>query len=142
MDEYVPSEYVKKYFNYLMFERKLSDNTVLSYNNDLKDLDIYFNGDLLNVTYDQLIKYFASFNKLSARSLAHHITVVSSFYNFLLYLHYSQEITVPISSPFKTLIKFSLSLKLITKMSLFASIQSFIHLRSITLISGLSKTSW
>ena len=84
MDEYVPSEYVKKYFNYLMFERKLSDNTVLSYNNDLKDLDIYFNGDLLNVTYDQLIKYFASFNKLSARSLAHHITVVSSFYNFLL----------------------------------------------------------
>lgn len=84
MEEYVPSEYVKKYFNYLMFERKLSDNTVLSYNNDLKDLDIYFNGNLLNVTYDQLVKYFASFDKLSARSLAHHITVVSSFYNFLL----------------------------------------------------------
>ena len=41
IEEYVPSEFVSKYLDYLKYERKLSDNTLASYSNDLKDLDIY-----------------------------------------------------------------------------------------------------
>lgn len=83
IEEYIPSSYVLKYIDYLRFERKLSDNTIKSYINDLKDLDIYFKGELHKCVYDDMAKYFKSLNKLSARSLNHHITVVNSFYNFL-----------------------------------------------------------
>ena len=83
IEEYVPSEYVSKYLDYLKYERKLSDNTLASYSNDLKDLDIYFNGKLLNNSYKDMTKYFDNINNIGSRSLAHHITVVNSFYNFL-----------------------------------------------------------
>ncbi len=83
IEEYVPSEYVSKYLDYLKYERKLSDNTLASYSNDLKDLDIYFNGNLLNNKYDDMSTYFNNINNIGSRSLAHHITVVNSFYEFL-----------------------------------------------------------
>jgi integrase/recombinase XerD len=83
IEEYVPSEYVSKYLGYLEYERKLSDNTLASYSNDLKDLDIYFNGNLLNNKYDDMSTYFNNINNIGSRSLAHHITVVNSFYEFL-----------------------------------------------------------
>ena len=83
IEEYVPSEYISKYLDYLKYERKLSDNTLASYSNDLKDLDIYFNGNLLNNSYKDMTKYFDNINNIGSRSLAHHITVVNSFYSFL-----------------------------------------------------------
>ena len=83
IEEYVPSENVSKYLDYLKYERKLSDNTLASYSNDLKDLDIYFSGNLLNNSYKDMTKYFDNINNIGSRSLAHHITVVNSFYNFL-----------------------------------------------------------
>ena len=83
IEEYVPSEYVGKYLDYLKYERKLSDNTLASYSNDLKDLDIYFDGNLLENKYDDMSTYFNNINNIGSRSLAHHITVVNSFYDFL-----------------------------------------------------------
>ena len=83
IEEYVPSEYVSKYLGYLEYERKLSDNTLASYSNDLKDLDIYFDGNLLKNKYDDMSTYFNNINNIGSRSLAHHITVVNSFYDFL-----------------------------------------------------------
>ena len=77
-------DYINKYIDYLKYERKLSDNTVLSYQNDLKDLYLYFNEDIINVSYKDLVKYIDSINNLNATSLAHRITVINSFYNFLL----------------------------------------------------------
>ena len=41
-EEYVPSEYIDKYLKYLEFERKLSNNTIKSYFNDLKNFDLFF----------------------------------------------------------------------------------------------------
>lgn len=83
-DEYVPSEYVRKYLDFLEFERKLSSNTLNSYKNDLKSLDLYFNGNLKSINYNDLQKYISSIQNLNTRSIAHHITVINSFYNFLL----------------------------------------------------------
>lgn len=82
--EYTPNQFIEKYINYLQYERALSDNTLSSYNYDLKRFDIFFKGDVLKVTYDDIQRYLESVNDLSARSLAHHITVLTSFYNFLI----------------------------------------------------------
>lgn len=84
MDEYVFDDMINKYLDYLEFERKLSSNTIASYKNDLKSLDSYFKNKLLKVSYNDLQKYLSTLKDLNARSVAHHITVINSFYNFLL----------------------------------------------------------
>ncbi len=87
MAEYTPNKWITKYFDYLIYERQLSPNTIASYQNDLKSLDIYFKGDL-NQSCQNILNYFKTLQSLSTRSLAHHITVIHSFYNFL----YNEEI--------------------------------------------------
>ena len=52
--------YVNKYLDYLKYERKLSDNTILSYENDLKDLYTFFNEKIINISYQDLVKYINS----------------------------------------------------------------------------------
>lgn len=76
--------YINKYLDYLKFERKLSKNTILSYKNDLNDLYLYFNEDIINNNDSEMTKYIYSLKELNARSLAHHITVINSFYEFLI----------------------------------------------------------
>ena len=76
-------DYINKYLDYLKYERKLSNNTILSYENDLKDLYKYFKENIIKVTYQDLIKYINTISNLNARSIAHHITVINSFYQFL-----------------------------------------------------------
>lgn len=83
MESYEPSLYINKYLDYLMFERKLSDNTLKSYLNDLKDFDIYFNGDILFLEYKDISKYLNSLENLSSRSVAHYVSVINSLYVFL-----------------------------------------------------------
>lgn len=83
MEDYKPSLYIQKYLDYLMFERKLSDNTLKSYKNDLKDFDLYFNGNIDKINYFDIQKYLDSLKDLNARSVAHYITVINSMYNFL-----------------------------------------------------------
>lgn len=84
MEKYKPSEYISKYLDYLMYERKLSKNTLLSYINDLKDFDMYFQGKLKDLKYQDIVKYLDTIQQLNTRSISHHITVINSFYSFLL----------------------------------------------------------
>ncbi len=81
--EYTQSSYISKYINHLQYERGLSDNTVASYSYDLKDFDVFFGGRLLALEYEDIQKYLESKGDLSSRSVAHHVTVLTSFYNFL-----------------------------------------------------------
>ena len=83
-EEYIPSTYINKYMEYLEYERKLSSNTLKSYLNDLKDFDMYFKGNLLNLKYDDIQKYIGSLNDRVARTVSHYLTVINSFYEFLL----------------------------------------------------------
>ena len=83
MEKYKPSEYISKYLDYLMYERKLSKNTLLSYTNDLKDFDMYFQGKLKDLKYQDIVKYLDTIQQLNTRSISHHITVINSFYSFL-----------------------------------------------------------
>lgn len=82
-EEYIPSTLINKYMEYLEFERKLSNNTLKSYYNDLKDFDIYFSGKLDNLKYDDIQKYIGSLRGRIARTVSHYITVINSFYEFL-----------------------------------------------------------
>ena len=77
-------DFINKYMDYLMYERKLSNNTILSYQNDLNDLYEFFREDIISVSYKDVVKYINSLSYLNERSLAHHITVINSFYTFLL----------------------------------------------------------
>ena len=82
-DEYVPSEYIDKYLKYLEFERKLSNNTIKSYFNDLKSFDLFFKGKLTDLVYEDLRKYIDSLQDKDSRTISHYITVINSFYIFL-----------------------------------------------------------
>lgn len=82
-DEYVPSEYIDKYLKYLEFERKLSNNTIKSYFNDLKNFDLFFKGKLTDLVYEDLRKYIDSLQDKDSRTISHYITVINSFYIFL-----------------------------------------------------------
>lgn len=83
-DNYIPSEYITKYIDYLKYERKLSQNTISSYQNDLKSFDIYFKNQIINLTHQDIKKYLESLSNLNPRSISHYITVLNSFYSFLL----------------------------------------------------------
>ena len=78
------NKYILKYFDYLEYERKLSENTLKSYHNDLKKFNNYFNGDVLNLEYNDIQKYIVSLSNEDARTIAHYITVINSFYDFLI----------------------------------------------------------
>lgn len=82
--EYTQNIYIEKYINYLQYERALSENTIASYAYDLKRFDIFFKGQILNLQYEDINKYLESIGDLSSRSVAHHVTVLTSFYNFLI----------------------------------------------------------
>lgn len=83
MIDYVPSTYISKYLDYLKYERKLSDNTIDSYKYDLKRFDTFFEGNVIDLEYKDLVKYIESIYDLNSRSINHHITVLNSFYMFL-----------------------------------------------------------
>ena len=74
---------INKYLDYLKYERKLSNNTILSYKNDLLKFYNCFNNKLLNLKENDIRKYIQSLN-LNSRSVAHNITVLNSFYSFLI----------------------------------------------------------
>lgn len=76
-------DYINKYLDYLKYERKLSNNTVLSYENDLKELYNFFKEDIAKASYQDLVKYINNLSNLNPRSVAHRVSVINSFYTFL-----------------------------------------------------------
>ena len=83
-EEYVPSKYIEKYITYLEYERKLSLNTIKSYLNDLKDYDNYFKGKIIDISYEDVKKYLDTLQKKTNTTISHYITVINSFYSFLI----------------------------------------------------------
>ena len=45
------NEYLKLYLNYLKYEKKLSNNTIISYETELKEFEDFFNNTNLLVAY-------------------------------------------------------------------------------------------
>ncbi len=78
------SKDIEEYLNYLKYERKLSHNTYESYRyNLIKISDFFNNTDLINLTEDD-IRNFLYLSKESSKTNAHYLTVLKSFYDYLL----------------------------------------------------------
>lgn len=74
---------IDKYLNYIKYERKLSINTYNSYKNDLDQIEKHFKKDLMDLNEDDLKNYLYNL-KESSSTKSHYITVLKSFYNYLL----------------------------------------------------------
>ncbi len=82
------NKYLNLYLNYLKYEKKLSNNTIISYETELKEFEDFFpNHNLLQLSTNDLfkfIKYLDNEKKVTARTKSHYITVINNFYVFCL----------------------------------------------------------
>ncbi len=71
------------FLNYLLIDRKYSDNTVSSYDLQLMELEQYSKQDLSKLTKDDIQKFLSFKKESSPKTKAHFMTVFRSFYKFL-----------------------------------------------------------
>lgn len=84
-------EYVNKYLDYLKYERKLSNNTYLSYGYNLKEfLEFIGKKDLLKLSTDE-IRDFLYQEMYTAKTRAHFLTVINSLYEYLVSNNFLKE---------------------------------------------------
>ena len=73
------------YLDYLLIEKKYSDNTIKSYENDLKELAMFFEGkNIYNLTKEDILKFIDKNKKTkSDKTISHFITTFRGFYRYL-----------------------------------------------------------
>lgn len=81
---------IKPFLDYLAYEKRLSNHTLLAYENDLKQFDIYLQTDYeitdtLQVDYQMVRSWIVSLveEKLNKRSVNRKIATLRSYYGFL-----------------------------------------------------------
>ncbi len=78
-------EYISEFLSYLELDLNYSNNTILSYDNDLKRLNVYFkNKDFLKLTVNDLVKYISNLKDLSPSSISHMISTLKTFYSYFI----------------------------------------------------------
>ena len=77
--------YIEEYKKYLLIDKKYSNNTLLSYMNDLNNLNNFIQKDIIKLNKKDILK-FIEFEraKKDVRSISHSLTVIRNFYNFLI----------------------------------------------------------
>ena len=79
---------IDKYMDYLKYEKKLSNNTISSYYENLKKFYSHFDKkNILNLNADE-IRDFLYDEGIVARTRAHYLTVLNSFYNYMISITY------------------------------------------------------
>jgi integrase/recombinase XerD len=82
---------IQKYLDYLKYERKLANNTYLSYKNDLDEFSKHFNNkETCKLNKDEIKQFLYGLN-ISNKSKAHYLTVINSYYKFLIREGYIKE---------------------------------------------------
>lgn len=75
---------IKFYLEYLKYERRVSDNTVESYGENLKKLTQNINKDILSLTTSD-IRMILNNMETSPKTKAHYLSVLNSFYNYMIF---------------------------------------------------------
>ena len=78
---------INKFTEYLIIDKKYSDNTIKAYNNDLKKFKNFFkNKDINKINENNIREYLKYLNKENndTRTISHNISTLRSFYKFLL----------------------------------------------------------
>ncbi len=81
----------KDFINYLLIDKKYSEDTICSYKNDLEKFFLFFkNISIKNISKNDLRDYLKYLNqsKLSEKSISHNISTLRSFYKFLVTENY------------------------------------------------------
>lgn len=73
---------INEYIDYLKYEKRLCDNTYQSYHNDLLVFSKSVNKELLVVTKEDIQDFLYS-STVSSRTKAHYLSVINSFYDYL-----------------------------------------------------------
>lgn len=76
---------VLSFLEYLKYERRLSVNTIDSYGENLLLVSKYLNKNLINATRDDIKNFFDNFDG-DVKTKAHYLTVLNSFYKYLLFM--------------------------------------------------------
>lgn len=77
-------DYILEYKKYLLIDKKYSNNTISSYMNDLKNYNKFINGDIKKVSKKQILLFIENEkNRNNDKSVAHTLTVLRNFYNYL-----------------------------------------------------------
>ncbi len=83
----IMQDYINDYLNYILLEKRLSNNTYSSYAFDLDCFKNYFNlqkiEDINEIDIVNYIKYLKEKKKLSARSIERHLTTLRGFFKYL-----------------------------------------------------------
>ncbi len=78
------SENIKAYIDYLMYERRLSKNTIIAYKKDLNIIISTLKKDLNQLNKDDINNFLKNMD-VSSRTKAHYLTVLNSYYNYLIF---------------------------------------------------------
>ena len=79
------NELISKYLDYLKYERKLSDNTIESYKENLYVFNTKMKEKkMLDITADDIKIFLKKEGEKSSKTRAHYITVLNNFYSFLI----------------------------------------------------------
>ena len=77
------NDYISEFLSYLELDMNYSNNTILSYDNDLKKIESYYNKkDLLKLNVNDLIKYISVLSDLAPSTVSHNISTLKAFYNY------------------------------------------------------------
>ena len=77
-------QYIEEFIDYLRYEKKYSENNIISYQNDLKKVCVFFKKDFTNLTKKNIQNYIQSLSKKeSTSSVSRTISTLKSFYKFL-----------------------------------------------------------
>ncbi|MBE6160061.1 MAG: tyrosine recombinase XerD [Lactobacillales bacterium] len=77
-------EYIEEYLKYLLIEKKYSNNTILSYGNDLNELnEFYKNKNITKLDKKDILNFIDKNKDKSDKTLSHFITTFRGFYKYL-----------------------------------------------------------
>ena len=78
-------EYISEFLSYLELDLNYSNNTINSYDSDLKRVSSYFkNKDLLKLNVNDLVKYISTLKELAPASVSHMISTLKTFYSYFI----------------------------------------------------------
>lgn len=77
--------YIEEYRKYLLIDKKYSNNTILSYMNDLNNFNNFIKKDMIKINKNDILKFIEFERKTKdSKTVAHSLTVIRNFYNFLI----------------------------------------------------------
>ena len=76
--------YINEYKKYLLIDKKYSNNTILSYENDLNNFIKFVDKNLTKINKNDVLKFIENeLKNKNSKSVAHSVTVIRNFYIFL-----------------------------------------------------------